>query len=117
MTNDALEAALAEIRRQYGAQLAAKLELIETLAGALEQQTATLENLRQLQREVHTLAGSAPTFGYAQVGAAAARADLHLKPLAREERLPAAGEAAVIASLAYELRHAAGRDAPDAGPP
>ena len=58
-----LEALVAE----YRASLPAKLERIESLAAA--------GDLKALARELHTLAGSAGTFGLPQVSAAARAAE------------------------------------------
>lgn len=113
MSNDAFKAALAELRRKYGMQLAAALTRIEALAEALARGTATPAEREQLQREVHTLAGSAPTFGYQRVGAAAFQVEQQFKALQREQRAPAPAEAHTLATLVYSVRLAAEQDAGD----
>jgi HPt (histidine-containing phosphotransfer) domain-containing protein len=62
-----LEADLAALFSEFRASLPARLERIEALAAAGDLQGAA--------RELHTLGGSAGTFGLAQVGAAARAAE------------------------------------------
>jgi HPt (histidine-containing phosphotransfer) domain-containing protein len=64
---EALEAELAALFSEFRASLPAKLERIESLAAA--------GDLKALERELHTLGGSAGTFGLPQVGAAARAAE------------------------------------------
>lgn len=74
-----LDASLAALRSEYRAALPARLERIDSLLAA--------GRLKELERELHTLAGSAGTFGLAAVATAASAAQelLAESPLDREE--------------------------------
>jgi HPt (histidine-containing phosphotransfer) domain-containing protein len=60
--------------------------------------------LAELRRELHTLAGSAKTFGAAAVSAAAAAAEAFLDPFCELGTLPGAEDAAQFARLLEALR-------------
>jgi HPt (histidine-containing phosphotransfer) domain-containing protein len=74
-----LEAELAAQLSEYRAALPSKLERIESLAAA--------GDLKALARELHTLAGSAGTFGLPKVSAAARAAEEAVFLQARELEL------------------------------
>jgi chemotaxis protein histidine kinase CheA len=104
MTPDAfkrqLEAHRAEYRRDLPAKLAELGELWRGLAsGALKP-----ARLGDLQRELHTLAGTAKTFGVAGVSEAAAVAESLLEPYCRRSRLPGAAKRAEFERLLEALK-------------
>jgi len=103
MTPDAfkrrLEAQSADYRRGLPAKLAELDELWRGLAsGALE------PGRLALQRELHTLAGTAKTFGVAGVSEAAAAAESLLEPYGRRSRLPGAAKQAEFERLLEALK-------------
>ena len=77
--HEQLDASLAALRSEYRAALPARLERIDSLLAA--------GRLEELERELHTLAGSAGTFGLPAVATAASDAQelLAERPSAREE--------------------------------
>jgi len=76
-----MEARLAEIRRSYLDSLCEKREAIYSCWRELSQQWNT-ETYRKLFMIVHSLAGSAETFGFAEVSATARVLMEQLRPLA-----------------------------------
>lgn len=70
MSNPDIEARLAELKQAYMASLAAKhLSLVTLWAGLCTQWTSV--GFDELYRLVHSLAGSAETFGFADITQAA----------------------------------------------
>ncbi len=97
-----LEAHRAEYRRDLPAKLGALGELWRGLAsGALSP-----GRLAELHRELHTLAGTARTFGVAGVSEAAAAAESLLEPYCRRSRLPGAAKRAELERLLDALNRA-----------
>ena len=92
----ALQAAIAQIRARFGGRL---LEECEAL-----QQAASVPDLDGLLLRLHSLKGSAGTFGFAEISAAAAEAEsaLHQGAAADAEAL-----AALLAPLIQAMRAAA----------
>jgi chemotaxis protein histidine kinase CheA len=99
-----LEAISAEYRRE----LPAKLDAIETLWRGLSDRGSGTGSIADLRRELHSLAGSARTFGIAGVSEAAATAESFLEPYARRGKLPGAAQRAAFARLLESVRKAAG---------
>jgi HPt (histidine-containing phosphotransfer) domain-containing protein len=87
----ALEAELEALRAEYRADLPRRLARIEALAAAASR--------AELARELHSLAGSAATFGLPRVGDAARAAEEHVSRFG-------AGDAK-LAPLLEALRHTA----------
>lgn len=92
MSRDEIDELIAEYRRD----VPKKLERIEALAAA--------RRLPELGRELHTLAGSAGTFGLKQLGAAARAAENHLDSCGASLD---AGQRAELERLLAVLRHEA----------
>lgn len=99
-----LEAISAEYRRE----LPAKLDAIEALWRGLAIPGSGTGGIADLRREIHSLAGSARTFGIAGVSEAAAAAESFLEPYVRRGKLPGAAQRAVFAQLLESVRKAAG---------
>lgn len=97
-----LETLSADYRRELPAQLAALDALWRGLASGVE----APERLAELQRELHTLAGTARTFGVAGVSEAARAAETLLAPYCRRGKLPAAAKRAELERLLEALTRA-----------
>ena len=100
-TDPALLAFLEEQRADYTRSLPRRLEQV----GLLWQQVVRGEDLAQalptLERHAHSLAGSAATFGWAELGLAAQALELALEPHAGTDQ-PLAPEALAELGLAVE---------------
>ncbi len=72
---DLLEDELLSLRAAYAASLPARLITIEDCWQRLKGSTANSEIATELGTELHQLAGSAGSFGMAELGEAAARAE------------------------------------------
>jgi HPt (histidine-containing phosphotransfer) domain-containing protein len=86
----------AELRRQFGTRLADDAAAIRSRAAAIRGAQTTAERqerVSELIQLVHTLAGSAGTFGYAEITAVAQEVELRLKSL------PAKADVALAAAL------------------
>jgi len=75
---EAFRQALAAMAAEYRASLPATLAHISALMATLRQDGYAGAALAMLRRELHTLAGSAGTFGCDEVGSAAAHAEAFL---------------------------------------
>jgi len=102
---------LAAISADYRRELPARLAAIEAQWRSLATGAADGEALRALQRELHSLAGSARTLGVAGVSEAAARADDFLEPYSVKGAVPVAGQRRRFAALLRALALAAAGDA------
>lgn len=69
----------AALRAEYRAALPQRLHAIEQLRAALAAGTLPAGQRRELQRQLHSLAGSGKTFGLPEVGAAARAAEALLE--------------------------------------
>ena len=79
MTDTGLKAVLAAIGIEYTSHLEKKLSEIAGIAATLNTHPEQLQTLRTLKREFHTLKGSAPSFGFKELGRIAADADSFLE--------------------------------------
>lgn len=104
MTADAfarqLEAFSAEYRRDLPPKLAELGELWRGLASG----AVAPDRLADLQRELHSLAGTARTFGVAGVSEAAAAAEALLAPYCRKRKLPGPAKRAELERLLDSLQ-------------
>lgn len=85
---------------------------LHELANALHQcqiDEPNQANVDALQRQLHTLAGSAGTFGFTALGLACARIESHLRDLTELDQWPLAGFGPVVAEI-RELLHWAALD-------
>lgn len=69
----------AEVRAEYRASLPPRLERIERLLASLADGSASATQRRELERELHSIAGSGKTFGLPAVSAAAKAAETLLE--------------------------------------
>jgi len=106
-----VEELLAAMRAEYRAALPGKLAAIESLWQGLA--AGTSSELGELRRLVHSLAGSAKTFGLPEVGLAARGLENEIIAAGEPGAGPLAARAAQIAAQLRALRQAAvgGQDA------
>ncbi len=96
-----IQARLEALREAYAKQLPDKLADVARQWRALQDQPWDPGRARNLHRHVHTLAGSAPTFGFDDVGRQARHAEHLLKTWNNAQHLPGEDE---IAELAGHIR-------------
>jgi HPt (histidine-containing phosphotransfer) domain-containing protein len=90
---------LAGLRAEYRASLPPRLARIDALVAALAAGSATAAQRRELERELHAIAGSGKTFGLPAVSAAAKAAEALLEG-------PAGPDWDRLAALIDEIRRA-----------
>ena len=78
---DALQKALRALEVMFAEKLPGRLLEIEQALNQYEQNKSDPAALNTLYRLLHTMAGSAGTFGFADVGSAARALETRLKPL------------------------------------
>jgi chemotaxis protein histidine kinase CheA len=91
-----------KLRTEFRGSLPAKLTRLRSLWGRIDCDEPDPDALEILKRELHTMAGSAGTFGLPQVGKAAAAAEDALAGLKDGSR-PGAKRAAKFAALLDKL--------------
>lgn len=104
---DDLAAALAALAIEYRTKLAPRLDALEVLAAALAGGQGDSDDLRELHRGLHTIAGSAKTFGLPTVTDAARAGEAFLDPWRDAATPPGAAEWAELKTLLAALRKAA----------
>ena len=80
MSDPDIEAELEALRAEYRADLRPRLEGLETLRRALAAGEPPATGMRELYRGLHSIAGSAKTFGLPEVSEAARAAERYLEP-------------------------------------
>ncbi|MBF0371068.1 MAG: EAL domain-containing protein [Magnetococcales bacterium] len=83
---------LLAIRTEWAAKLPEKLQQMQTLWQNLQKGAWQPEQLRELHRLVHSLAGSGGTFGFPQIGLEARKVEILLKNFLEEEDPPGKSE-------------------------
>ena len=113
----AREVTAGEFRRQlnalgaeYRRRLPEKLADIDRLWRDLRAGNLPPVALTELRRELHTLAGSAKTFGVAHVSELAALAEMVLEPFCEQGSLPDPAGAVELARLLEALQRPGGDD-------
>ena len=91
-----------KLRTEFRGSMPAKLTRLRSLWGRIDCGEPDPDALEILRRELHTMAGSAGTFGLPQVGKAAAAAEDALAGL-KEGSRPGAKRAAKFAALLDKL--------------
>lgn len=106
---DDLTAELAALAAEYRARLALRLNTVDALAAELAgaDADADAKRLQDLRRELHTIAGSAKTFGLPAVSDAARAGERHLDPICDAGKLPDAAQWDALKTLLAVLRNAA----------
>lgn len=95
---------LKEASAEYRAGLGARLARIEGAWHALAEGASA--DLTELQRELHSLAGSAETFGFAALGRAARAAESAVERCRTRSASPTPAQRARIGRLLDELKRA-----------
>ena len=88
MTSAAFQRALDELSAEYRKGLASRLAEIETLWRSLLGESPPPGTIVTLNRELHSIAGSAKTFGLPEVTEAARAAELMLEPFCARGEIP-----------------------------
>ena len=107
MEPEAFEQYLAALSAEYRCSLLEKLNHIDHLWGLLSKGSTAAGQLNALHRELHSLAGSAKTFGIPTVSEAARIAEFFIEPYSMVGALPAAPTLAEFEVLLENLRRAA----------
>lgn len=103
--DDALQAPLAELKREYAAALPDKLQELQKNWRAA-QGTGEREPLVAMYRAAHQLTGSGATYGFAEITATARALELYLKPRLRSAQPLSAEESSQIDQLLAALADA-----------
>lgn len=113
MDTDAFKQQMAALVEEYRNSLPPRLSDVDSRWALIVSGTAGPDTFHGLLRELHTLAGSAKTFGLADLGVAARAAELHLEPFCAAAAMPQAGDRETFGRLLAELRRSVGL--PEAG--
>jgi chemotaxis protein histidine kinase CheA len=104
---DELAAELAKLSAEYRVTLATRLDALEELAAALAGGPDDAAGLKELRRALHTIAGSAKTFGLPAVSEAARAGEALLDPWCDSGQTPAPADWAGLRATLAALRTAA----------
>lgn len=107
MSDDEFRQMLAAVSAEYRAGLPERLAGIEALWGHILRGADFAQAMPDLIRALHSIAGSAETFGLTAVGEAAAAAESRLEAYRDMRQMPDAASRAEIARLLETLRLAA----------
>lgn len=107
MSDDEFRQMLAAVSAEFKAGLPARIAAIDDLWGRVLGGASPAGSLAELIRELHSLAGSAATFGQAEVGAAAAAAESRLEPSREAGQVPDEASRVAVSRLLEALRTAA----------
>lgn len=107
MSLESFQRELDSMRAEYRSGLPPRLAGIEGLWRDLSCGLLPPARVADLQRELHSLAGSAKTFGAAEVGTAAAAAEAFLEPFCALATLPGPEERAELSRLLHAVRQVA----------
>ena len=104
---DELAAELAKLSAEYRLTLATRLDALDALAGALAGGKADAAGQKELRRALHTIAGSAKTFGLPAVSEAARAGEALLDGWFDAQKTPQADDWAALKDILSALRRAA----------
>ena len=107
MTAEAFKRQFEALSAEYRSGLPRKFAELDGLWRDLAGGTAAPDRLADLQRELHTLAGTARTLGVAGVSEAAAAAESFLEPYGKRRKLPPSARHAEFQRLLEALKQAA----------
>ncbi|HTT37063.1 MAG TPA: response regulator [Burkholderiales bacterium] len=108
--------ALEQITEEFVRSLPGKLEEIASLWRSVNEEGAPPDLLDTLHRKVHSLVGSAGTFGLGRVAEAARALERELKRTSGTRPSPNLGDSSQLAGLVHELVCSAGQSRPSASP-
>lgn len=107
MSADEFKRQMAALMADYRASLPPRLDTIDALWGTLlasGEAGPEADPMQALLRELHTIAGSARTFGLPELSAAARKAELYFDPYCTAGTLPEQAEREAFLELLAELR-------------
>ncbi len=107
MDKDEFKLQMDAFSAEYRASLPGKLAEIDALWGMLCAREKQPEGWTELLRKLHTIAGSAKTFGFPGVGTAARAAEDFLEPYCREGAMPLAADREAFSLLLSAVRQSA----------
>lgn len=110
MSDDEFRQMLDAVSAEFRASLPARLAGIDELWGCVTGSGHNAQQMDDLIRMLHKIAGSAETFGLTAVGQAAAAAESALEPYRGSRQMPDAASRAEITRLLEALRHAAANE-------
>lgn len=103
---------LKALQDSYGRELPQRIDALQVVCQQLQHALEQPRMLQELHRLVHSLAGSAGTFGYTELSDQARRIELDLTAWLQLRHVPAAGQLAALAERIADLRQASLRAAP-----
>jgi HPt (histidine-containing phosphotransfer) domain-containing protein len=106
--DDDLRRELAALSAEYRASLPQRLEAIDRAWLAAQRGEGCADALHTLLRALHSIAGSAPTFGFPDLGRSAAEAESWIEPYSGRGEAPPAELRGAFERLLDALRQAAG---------
>lgn len=104
---DELAAELARLSAEYRVTLARRLDALDAIVVALGAERAGVAELRELHRALHSISGSARTFGLPAVSEAARAGEALVAPWCDERGTPDADDRAALKDVLSALRKAA----------
>lgn len=107
---DELAAELARLSAEYRATLARRLDALDAIAAALAGGSADAAGLQELRRALHSISGSAKTFGLPAASDAARAGEALLNPWCEGRETPATADLAGLKAILSALRKAAEGD-------
>lgn len=104
MDSDEFAASLKALTENYLRSLPGRMETIDTLWAKLQAGNYSEDDLYELHRTIHSLAGSGATFGFPGISRTARPAEQLLKVVSQEKRPPDSAERERIDRYLHELR-------------
>ena len=104
MSVEEFKSQIEALRTEYRAQLPAKRDELDRLWRGLTSGALKPDRVVELRRALHTLAGSARTFGVAGVSEAAAAAESYLEPFCSRSAIPGPAEQSEFRRLLDALK-------------
>jgi len=104
---DELAAELARLSAEYRVTLARRLDALDAILVALSAEQAGADDLHELHRVLHSIAGSARTFGLPAVSEAARAGEALIAPWFDSREIPRADDWAALKDILCALRKAA----------
>jgi chemotaxis protein histidine kinase CheA len=107
--DDDLSRELEALSVEYRASLPQRLSDIDGAWSAVRRGEGDAESVRVVLRNLHSMAGSALTFGMPELGRAAAAAEDWIEPYHERAEVPPASAQAAFEPLLHAVRQAAAR--------
>jgi chemotaxis protein histidine kinase CheA len=108
LTTESFSHLLDALSAEYRSSLPERLAEIDHLWRDLQSGVLQASHIADLQRALHTIAGSAKTFGVGDVGEAAALAESYLEPFCAQGTLPGPAGRTEVTRLLEALKRPAG---------